>query len=172
MKLFNLLRRRRATQMIAGHIGESWLKELPDYYPPDNFIGGRIVHAVLAAEFERSGLLDPALPAKKEFSATGPLNDLVFMGRVTDALAAVDLAKDVLQRIKLLHISVIAFAAGDEWKSVFPKPGIPMDWLIDTERAELYIERERQIVDRFVRRGGSPARFKDDQTQGSEGNPS
>jgi hypothetical protein len=119
-------------EVIGVRIGNPLLSLRSEFAPAGNAIGCFVLHrmlelALLSDGFTREGCCGVA---------GGELNDCIFMGQVTDPVAAVETIKRELNQVNLLKHCQIGILEGPVWRCIYPSPGVRMEWLMDTERLE------------------------------------
>ena len=94
----------------------------------------------------------------QEGGRIGPLNDCAILIPVRDPERAIQTIKTELKCAALLEvcqIGIISDAAG--WRCVYPSSEVKMEWLLDSERQELYTSQFIEGVDNFLRKAAGEA---------------
>lgn len=119
-------------QVIGVHVGNPMLALRPEFAPPGNAVAYVLLHRML----ELALLTDGLTRADCCGAAGAELNDCIFMGQVSDPIAAAETIKRELATVLLLPHCQIGILEGSIWRCIYPSPGIRMEWLMDTERLE------------------------------------
>lgn len=120
-------------QVVGVHVGNPMLALRPEFAPPGNAVAYLLLHRMLELALIRDGFTreDGCCGA-----AGAQLNDCIFMGRVTDPIAAAETIKRELALVCLLRHCQIGILEGNAWHCIYPSPQLRMEWLMDTERLE------------------------------------
>ena len=119
-------------QVIGVHVGNPMLAFRQDFAPPGNAVAYLLLHRMLELALLRDGLTREDCCG----AAGAELNDCIFMGLVTDPVAAGESIKRELATVLVLPHCQIGILAGSIWRCIYPSPEIRMGWLMDTERLE------------------------------------
>jgi hypothetical protein len=126
-------------QAIGVHVGNP-LMHLALEFPAGNYVGLRLLNRSLELALQANGLTGEDCCAADGVE----LNDLVWIARVADALAAAEIVKRELGALYLLRLSQIGVLGRDGWRCVYPSKEVRLNWLLDGERLELTDEKFRQ----------------------------
>ena len=118
--------------ILGVHFGNPMLALRPEFAPPGNYVASFLLHRMLELALLRDGFT-----REDCCGACGPeLNDCIFMGLVTDPVAAAETIKRELATVSLLPHCQIGILEGETWHCIYPSPYARMKWLMDTERLE------------------------------------
>jgi hypothetical protein len=136
-----------AKHIVAFHVGEPSMKEVGIVYPANNWSGSRLLWRMLQLAFLRDGIecLRPA-------GFSGPLNDSCHIFFVGDRESAIQTIKAELEVVKLLPFCQIGVLDGDDWRCVYPSPEVKLEWLLDSERQELYSSQVHHSLEKLLRK--------------------
>jgi hypothetical protein len=118
------------------HIGSPTMKLMGEFYPPQNWVGSRLLLRVLKQALTNSGVLVTS-DGGRGIGMQGELNDCIIAAWVNDASTAVEVIKRELKDLDLLHGCQIGVGDETGLRCVHPSPGVRMAWLVDTERSEM-----------------------------------
>ena len=119
-------------QVIGVHVGNPMLALRPEFAPLGNAVAYVLLHRML----ELALLTDGLTRADCCGAAGAELNDCIFMGQVSDPIAAAETIKRELAQVCLLKHCQIGILEGNAWRCIYPSPQLRMEWLMDTERLE------------------------------------
>jgi hypothetical protein len=119
-------------QVIGLHVGNPMLALRPEFAPKGNSVAYVLLHRMLELALLRDGLTRDGCCG----GCGAELNDCIFMGAVTDPVAAAETIKLELSCLSLLPHCQIGISEGPGWRCVYPSPEVRMEWLMDTERLE------------------------------------
>jgi len=138
---------------VGVHVGVGGLSAAVVGCPAGNEIGSLLLWRVLESALARDGI-ETCGPGGR----IGPLNDCVILIPVRDPEQAIQTIKTELKRVALLaicQIGIISDAAG--WRCVYPSCEVKMEWLLDSERQELYSSQFIEAADNFLRKAAGEA---------------
>jgi hypothetical protein len=136
-----------AKHIVAVHVGEGDMAAVKIIYPDGNWIGSIILRRVLELACLRDGI-----DLLMSVSGSGALNDCIILFVVDDRETTIQTIKAEMERVALSKICQIAVTDGDGWRCVYPSPEVKMEWLLDSERQELYSSQLDQAVEKLLRK--------------------
>jgi hypothetical protein len=135
-----------AEHIVSVHVGGPAMNVARALYPADNWIGSILLICLVENAILRDGV--ELLIGVGSF---GPLNDCVVTVVARDREAAVATLKALLDRATLLPFCRIAISDGARWECIYPSADVRMEWLLDTERQELFSAQYRQAIEKLLR---------------------
>lgn len=134
-----------AKHAVAVHVGEPAMNVARVLYPPGNWIGSFLLIRLL-----QLAILRDQVELLWPIGLRGPLNDCVVTVVARDREAAIKTIKAELDSAGLLAFCQVGISDGAGCRCIHPSADVKMEWLLDTERQELFSGQFEQAIAKLL----------------------